>query len=779
MVVKRPLVWALMFLVAGVLAARLSGGHMAAAFALALGTAAFSALAWRKTRLAAVVLLPIMAAAGFACYIGATAEKPIAAVYGTVVTLSGRLTSVNISGSGRVWGVLQTETFGKVYVCLPEGMEAQAGQNAAVTGEVLRLSPARNPGAYDESLYLGARGIGGKMFADEAALGDVPPSITAALGMLRADVSDAFFACLPQREAGVLNAMITGDRTGIDEDVDTLYRDAGIYHIIAVSGTHMTILAAAVNAVLRKLRLSHRLSGGLSFGVVLAYCLFTGACPAAVRAVIMFGVITPAPFIRRDADAASAACFAAILILLYSPLYLLDVGFLYSFAAVLALTAGTSAVERGMARLMENGRAPLLVARLFNKAALRQAVAATLAVFLVTWPLTAYCFYHVSFISMVANLLILPTVTLLTVAGFLVGVAGLFSTTLGVFLGGAAQVILRFYEGVCRVLTAMPFAQVLTGRPPLWLLALYLAALLLLLSALHKRGAAFGKRLRITGVAGAACVLALAVWLAVPKPLVVAVLDVGQGDATVLSKNNQAVIWDGGGQVLKPLGDNTGEWVVLPYLRYLGIERADAVLTHADADHALGILEAMDAGVVKRLIVPTSLAADDGLATLILETAAANDVPVYALGAGDMPQLLSGVSFSILHPQAASGTGNNGSLVCRVAYGEASFLLTGDVELAGETQMLADYGAYVDVDVLKLAHHGSRSSSAEAFLLAASPGVAVASAGQNNRYGHPAAEVVTRLDGLGIPLVVTAERGAVLFSTYGKGIEMRTMLQAQ
>ena len=793
---KRPLVWALACLVAGIFLGRSADGAALGIGVVTLfaGVCAGIWLCLRKRVLLPMVLLAaVFAAAGYLLAYNAAAEKAaVCAKTGEAMTLHGRINNVKVSAKGSVSGVLRTSIDGeevRVLVRFPEGTLVEEGQDFVVLGELMMLETARNPGGFDEWLYHRARGVDAKMYADVMKAGGVHWGIRPMLFAVRGRMTEVFYEVLPERDAGVLNAMITGDTAGIDEEVGEMYRAAGIYHIIAVSGTHMTILAAAISAILSRLGLSRRTAGLFALGVVALYCLFTGASASAVRAVVMFGVIALAPVVRRDADAVSATSFAAIVLLLYSPLYLWDVGFLYSFAAVFALVVGTGAVERALKKLLGFGHVPLIVVKVFAVDGFRRAVCAAVAVFLATWPITAWFFYSVSPISLLANIVILPTVTLLTISGFLAGVLGMIWPPLGVFAAGAAHVILRAYEWICRAVLAVPYANVLTGRPPLWLLAIYAVVLVLAALSMSAYGAAHRRRRWMRWAAGGLCAAGVLMMLVMPKPLRVTMLDVGQGDALVLSRGGQAVIWDGGGQAQKELGDNTGRWVVLPYLRYMGKARVDAVLTHADADHALGIVEAMDEGVVRRLFLPIGMDREDsaseegGIARLVFETAEANGVEIVFVRAGDRLALIDGVSMLCLHPSSDEGSasGNDGSIVCRVEYGGVSFLLTGDVESESEAQMLAAYGAggLLDVDVLKVAHHGSKTSSTEAFLKAASPVFAVAGAGRNSRYGHPSSEVVERLDALDVPLATTAERGAVLFETDGRRMTVQYMVNEE
>jgi len=780
MKIKRPLVWMLLFLMLGIVLGRYTDAANAPGIVifLAVALAVLTGCLYKLQRLTVVFLFPVLAIIGFG--LTQRAFSPFDVSLQAKATVEGRVESVSVSSAGNMSVLMQAQVQGeklRLLVRLPEGAGAEIGQLLTVRGDIQPLDTARNPGAFDEFLFWRARGAAAKMYAGDVVQGDVRPTLTGALYAFRTRFSAVFYEIMPAEEAGVLDAMITGSRDGLTDEMNTLYRDAGIFHILAVSGTHMTILAFAISAVLRRLKLSRAAASLVSFGVIVLYCIFTGACVAAVRAVVMFGAVVLAPLVRRDADMPSSTSFAAICLLLVSPLYLWDVGFLYSFAAVFALVAGAPAVERMMLRAADKASAPPIVLRIFGKPRVRQAIAATAAVFLVTWPLTAWYFYQVSFISVLVNLILLPTVLVLTIFGFLAGLLGMVFMPLGMFAASVPYAILSGYAFVCRAAVSLPFATVLTGRPPLWLLALYMGALVTALASFRIRSgmARHGKKLALAlfGL----CVAAAGVNVVWPKPLEMAVLDVGQGDAIVFTRGQNAVIWDGGGRMNREIGDNTGVWVVLPYLRYKGVSRADAVLTHADADHALGIIEAIDAGVVRRLFVPSGLLAEGDIASALAESIAKSSIEVITLQPGDQWNMLPGASAMCVYPAAGSALhGNEGSLVCRVAFGERSFLLTGDVEQSGERRILDTYGAQLDADVLKLAHHGSRTSSTEAFLQAAAPTVAVASAARNSQYNHPSPEVVERLGSLGIELYATASRGAVIFRTDGVRLTVQTMV---
>ena len=257
-----------------------------------------------------------------------------------------------------------------------------------------------------------------------------------------------------------------------------------------------------------------------------------------------------------------------------------------------------------------------------------------------------------------------------------------------------------------------------------------------------------------------------------PAELAVTVLDVGQGDAAVLNKNGAAFIIDGGG---KPGAD-----VLVPYLDYLGVKRTACVfISHFDEDHFVGLKEVIAQKRAKAVFYPPAGRNDTSYSEFVT-LCGNNGIPLEALSAGDALTFGSGeiVTVSCLHPETdyAPRDLNEASLVLKVAFGGASFLFTGDIGAEAE-RILASNGRDVKTDILKLAHHGSKYSSSDIFLEAASPIMAVCGVGKNNTYGHPSAETLERLEKHDVSFYNTAENGAVIINTDGKRYRVRTMLE--
>jgi competence protein ComEC len=318
-------------------------------------------------------------------------------------------------------------------------------------------------------------------------------------------------------------------------------------------------------------------------------------------------------------------------------------------------------------------------------------------------------------------------------------------------------------------------ASVLTGSCGL-VLAIGLVALILLFarwqSALPSE-MKMGRRLFFTAV----FVFALAAgYRSIPGGLTVTMLDVGQGDAFVIQNRGKTFLIDGGGLPNRPLGQNTGATVLLPYLDYLGVNRLDGVfVTHPDRDHIFGILETAQVKPIRKIYVSATIDTENPYYQDLRQLSSTRDTPLAWLYAGDSIQA-DDMSFFVLYPMAndkpAEKTANETSLVIRLQCRDSSVLFTGDIDIAVEEELLAAKEHALNSTILKLAHHGSKNGNTQKFLESARPRLALVSAGRNNAYGLPAEETIDRLRALGIPCYNTARYGAIVLRFDGQKVNV-------
>lgn len=569
----------------------------------------------------------------------------------------------------------------------------------------------------------------------------------------------------------LLHGLILGERAGIGRAAEDGFRAAGATHILSVSGLHLATVAAMLYFVLRRLvwlfpRLALRhnpgaLAAGLAIPGVLFYALLTGEAVATLRSAIMAVVGFAAVAARRPFSFAASAAIAAATLLAGSPFLLLDVSFQLSFVSVIALAL----FGRALIASPPRGPAPPW------RRALRWllgGLAASTAAALVTGPLVAHHFGEVTPAAPIGNLVLVPLVELWVVPLGLVGaVVALVSPVLGavplLLAAWGAQVALWVAE-VFR--TAAPVVLVASPGPATtFVLVTASAALLAAVGAVPGRRRPWLITTAIClALAGGA--MAFEQWRRFTREtLEVTFLDVGQGDAAVIEgPRGFTALIDGGGTYDGAF--DPGERVVEPFLRSRGIRTLDLVaLSHPHPDHLNGLLRIMERFPVRQLWT----SGDDGrnpMYTKLLALARAGEVAtptpgLLARNAMELRALGPWLGDRIGPPPGVSV--NDASLVVRLSYAGRSLLFSGDLELDGEAELVARGGTGLPVrsDVLKVPHHGSRTSSTSGLLEAVGPSLAVISLGRQNRFGFPRPEVLERYGERHIRVLRTDLDGAV------------------
>lgn len=638
------------------------------------------------------------------------------------------------------------------------------GDCVGFQGELALLAGQTYPGGYDEGLYLETKGFSYKLYPEQMWKTGKAVSFSSKMAEGRAKVHTVLDEMLPMEESGILKAMLTGDRSDLPKESYELYTRAGVVHVLCISGLHMSCLALYVSVFMEKiLKCSKRSSAVVTMLVALGFLAFTGATPSAVRAVTMICVVMTGRVLFRLHDRRNEIAIAAFLILLIQPLYLFHIGFQLSFITVIGLCL---AAER-MEQKRKKDRTPLDW--------VKESIFFSFYASLWSYPLVAYHFYAISTVGILANLVILPLSGLLLGFGILSAVLGLFYLPAGIFAAGSAYVILQIYEITCTVLLKLPFSYLLVGQPTQLTVLLCYGLLLFYLKWGERKGS--WKAAMVFCVA-LLCTVFENTWFR--KENTVAFLDVGQGDAAVISTyDEKTYLVDGGGQYGKALGENTGATVLLPYLEYLGVSKLDGIfLSHPDTDHMTGILEVLEEIPTEGLYFSAYPFAETEELILLKETVAQKRVPLYTIKAGDGS---ADGAWECLYPFAETafldGDDNHGSAVLRYTYGGTTVLFTGDIANTDEAILLGEK-SNLSADVLKVSHHGSNHSSSEAFLTVVDAEEAVISCGENNIYRHPHADTLMRLEEADTKVYRTDLEGSILLTIASDGTyEIETMTE--
>lgn len=662
-----------------------------------------------------------------------------------------------------------------------EEIQVPVGAWVVLSGNLEEVGEPKNPGEFDSRQYYAAQHI--YYFLKKAKIEKVSEFRTG---------TGRYFAILQEKLSSILEAgtgtdaplfetMLLGDKSRLEEDRKLKYQAAGIMHILAISGLHISIIGMGIFHILNLTGLGVYLSGFLALLVIVPYGAMTGENVSAMRAICMFLLAVGARLLGRSYDRMTALALAAILLLLESPACLYSSSFLMSFTAVI----GISVVSPLLTRLLEMENGP------------GKAFFASLSVQLTMLPVLLVFYGEVSVAGLFLNLLVLPTVGVILISGLGgmacgLGYQGIVLLSEGMRVSGAGEAarwfffpgrfLLHLYELLCDWMLQIPFCTWVPGCPRWWqILAYYgiwggcLAAAAVLLKKAENRKETKVRRLCFL------CILFLSCFLLGMKPsgrLRISCLDVGQGDGIVIeTPQKSCYLIDGGSTSRKGIGTS----VLLPFLKHQGITVIDAVfLSHTDEDHINGVIELLElAGKklvrlqIRRLVLP-EWETHPYLYEEILRLAEADHIPVSYVKQGDL--IRDGeLSIRVLAPfeHTTGEDTNEGAEVLELDYKNFRALFTGDIGMETEVKLL---GQLSDVDFLKVAHHGSRYSTGEAFLEITKPELAVISCSAANLYGHPSPETVDRLKAAGTQVEYTMKNGAILVSTDGEQIWLRRTL---
>ena len=708
------------------------------------------------------------------------------------------------------------------------------GQQVQISGTLSLPGEATNFGAFSYRDYLRTARIhwivkvsGAERVTDAASEAAISPldiqwtiqKMLAYIDGLREHLSGLLQRLYEQPHSGYVQGLILGSRRDLDPDTYQQFSELGLTHVLAISGLHVGVFVGALLGMFRLLRMTKETSIAAVLWLIPFYVLLTGAAASVVRA----GMMSMAALygLRRGwlKDGLHILSAALLLMLLWQPRYALQVGFQLSFI----VTAGLIVFVPHVVRLLPAWPSWLT-----------SSIAVTLVAQAVSFPVTVYYFNQFSLLSFGANFLLVPFISMGVLP---LGTISLLAAAIYEPLARpVAWIVERMNDltfTIVQRLSLIEGTTVIWPTPHIWWIIVYYVSLSLLIISmvrwmntyrlqrrLHRQAGSASEdtqpldtfimlrsvtpRFVLSGLLGASLLFGTIIYTGYHRErsldAAISIIDVGQGDSILIrTATGRHILIDGGGTVnfRKPADRwrdrrvpfEIGEKVVVPLLKQRGVRSLDAVvLTHADQDHAGGLQAVLEQIPTKRFVMNGTWKSSASMHSLY-RTALQKQIPIIKWGLGDTWSLDAWTQIKVLYPEASSAGNhistsdqqNDSSIVLHVTLThprskeQSSILLTGDLEADGEQMMLTNSGMYesLSIDVLKVAHHGSKTSTTPEWLQAWQPRLAVISAGRNNRYGHPHPLVLEALSQANVPVLRTDLNGEVQFKLTGSGLKVR------
>ncbi|WP_422123111.1 DNA internalization-related competence protein ComEC/Rec2 [Planococcus sp. X10-3] len=652
-----------------------------------------------------------------------------------------------------VRGFLELEDGGLVYATYrftsPEEMKAKAEllRNAVLTvsGAIEKPEEAAHDFAFDMAAYLDNNGASSLLDLQKVELIGSSDGFDAALSARRENLKQHIRASFPASLTAEAEALLIGERESITTEQQRIQQTLGISHLFAISGLHVAIISGLLYLLMLRCGIRKETAMMLLLAVLPFYAFMAGGAPSVWRAVSMTMAVLVLKLFRIRVPIATILLLSFMFFITINPYIIYKIGFQLSYGASFGIIYSL--------RLLETAKSPI-----------RMGLLITFISQFTLYPILLFHFYGLSLSSFTVNSFFVPLYTLLILP------VNILLLVLTLLFQPAADFIFYFYEPFRTFvehwtiwLAEWPHQMWIPGKPNSVFLGLMIAGVILFYSLMEK-----GFRWWKVAIG----ILPAIVFTAVPYfdgALKVTIIDVGQGDSALIQLPYRKGVYliDTGGVLRfgrEGFSDRNrpfevGRQIVAPYLHGNGIAKIDKmILSHPDADHAEGADEILQLFDVKELHLTPGSQNSDIMKALQKDL---NQTTIRLPGQESHWQN-GGVNFTYVSPEDGVYDGNNDSLVLLMEYEGFKLLFTGDLETAGENRIIGLYGdRLADITVLKVGHHGSKTSSGDTFLSTLQPELSIFSAGKDNRYGHPAEEVVERFESLSLPTLSTAEQGTI------------------
>lgn len=638
---------------------------------------------------------------------------------------TGKVFEVSKTKKGKQAILLQQENLeGKILLYTSSKQRINPGDILSFEGILKVWEDATNPGQFSSKNYYFSRGIYYYAYSKVLKIKMHKRSyINEMIIGCRSYVKKQLKIQYKDQVRSFLNGMILGDKKDLSAEVKDDFKESGLIHLLAVSGLHISLVGRGIYRWIRKFCGNFMISSLLGILAAIFYCILTGMSVSSMRAVIMLGVYFLSEILGEHYDLLSSASFAGICLLIMRPYRIYDTGFLYSFVAIFVI---------GIYQMVK----PKMKGR-FRK--IKESFLFCGFIQIGMLPIMLYFQYEAPILSFLANVIAVP----------LASTAFTMAFVLLCFPYTIAQRMIAWMIQAVLWISKQSYGTLSVGHIPfLWVILFYLVLFL----CIEKRKM-IRTQIRVSLIYAGILILVV---IPMMRKKTITFLDVGQGDCIIADTREGLIVTDGGSSS----EEQVGRYRILPYIKYCGYQKIKiATISHMDSDHYSGILELLEMGRIEYLGLPDI--EEDQAMKKIIDTAKRQNTKIFYLSRGKKIEA-EDFKLNVLHPKRNSELEKNAaSLVLQGDILGHKILLTGDVEKEGEEELQNE--GLEPVEILKVAHHGSKNSTDVEFLEKTNPKKAIISCGKKNRYGHPHKETIHRLKRKKVKILRTDKVGAIIF----------------
>lgn len=615
----------------------------------------------------------------------------------------------------------------------------------------------RNKGGFNYRRYLNSQKIYGTITVKSITV--IEEGKVDFITKIKNKIEDTFLKLLPKDYAGIINSMLNGDTKNVSENILEDFKNSGITHLLAVSGSNIAYIIMFLSLCSNKI-FGKYLSYYILIISIIIFIFVSGASASVARAGIMAILNIVAILLSRKSNTLNNIFFSAVILLIINPLTIYDVGFILSFVG----TLGIVLLSKPIISLIE---------KFIKIKFLSETIGVTLSAQLMLLPIMMYFFNTISIISLITNLIIVPISGFLTILGFITVLISVVSFKLARVISFAIYTLLYFMLKIASFLGKISWANLLVPTSKIWMIVIYYLLIYLMMSKNKKEITIkifHYKRIRKLKVVLIEILIIFVIITnlinLVPRNHIkLNMIDVGQGDSFYIETQNKKVILiDGGGSESSDY--DIGENIVVPYLLDMGKTKIDLIIvSHPHEDHIEGVFTVIEKLKVEKVMISENVD-DVELILKLREICQKRNTEIVKVSAGEKFEI-DNVKFNVIYPNSKikEENINNMSLIIKMKFGEITTLFTGDLEDVAENNIKEN----IKADILKVGHHGSITSTSEKFLRKVMPQIALISVGRDNSYGHPDNIVSERLKKINAKIYRTDEMGEVKIKIYKNG----------